>query len=300
MSDGGEICLRYARATISNISHDNHQNNIKQAKTYLNKKKQTLTKMTAMMTTAINKIVMKVYKSKSSSPAHRHKWGLCFYLAFASVLISQLLFTATALALSSSQLGGPSSNQIQVSPSQNPNLNQQEAGAAGQDQWAPESLGPVKPAPLEEDPSAKPPTEVNSNNNNNNNVSIDKRQQAGAGQRPQPPSQPDDEYLVGVGITDITGPSADINLVSLLGLILTSLSANSDDSTLANYLDSLVQFQYPSWQEFQDVKLQLKINMNPLILRSTQPIVETIFRWGMPNRIRMQAEYTYANLVVQL
>lgn len=133
------------------------------------------------------------------------------------------------------------------------------------------------------------------------------QQQPAQQQQPEQP-QPDDEYLIGVGITDITGPSADINLVSLIGLIISSLASSassvssdtSSTSATTNYLNSLVQFQYPSWQEFQDVKLQFKINMNPLILRSSTPIVETLFRWGMPNRVRMQAEYTYANLVVQL
>lgn len=134
-----------------------------------------------------------------------------------------------------------------------------------------------------------------------------------------------DEYLIGVGIADITGPSADINLVSLIRQLATAssiASGSSSSQTLtqgnsgsaqplspfiqsassstatASSADELLRFQYPSWRDLQDVKLQLKINFNSLLLRTTS--LNAMLRWAMPNQIKMQAEFTYANLVVQL
>lgn len=145
-----------------------------------------------------------------------------------------------------------------------------------------------------------------------------KRQQAG-----------DDEYLIGVGIADITGPSADINLVSLIrqlataGSILASSSGSNSNSLptisargsfdrplsfiqsgssstrQASSVDELLRFQYPSWRDLQDVKLQLKINFNSLLMQTTSSL-NAMIRWAMPDRVKMQAEFTYANLVVQL
>lgn len=134
----------------------------------------------------------------------------------------------------------------------------------------------------------------------------------------------DDEYLIGVGIADITGPSADINLVSLLRQLATAGSTASSGSSptltgnsgsvssrplsfiqtassstaTASGADELLRFQYPSWRDLQDVKLQLKINFNSLLLRTSS--LNAMLRWAMPNQIKMQAEFTYANLVVQL
>lgn len=115
----------------------------------------------------------------------------------------------------------------------------------------------------------------------------------------------DDEYLVGVGIADITGPSADINLVSLLRRIATTSADSSPSagptglvgsgSTGASRGSALVQIQHPSWRELRDIKLQLKINLNSLLSAQTL----SLFRWAMPNQVKIQAEYTYANLVVQ-
>lgn len=137
----------------------------------------------------------------------------------------------------------------------------------------------------------------------------------------------EDEYLVGVGIADITGPAADINLVSLLRQLagaepvapsspasgapaaaaagnnrrqqLASIDRQSSASSSAATANELLTFRYPSWREFQDVKLQFKINLNSFLLRNS-PIFNVLLRWAMPSRIKMQAEYTYANLVVQL
>lgn len=128
----------------------------------------------------------------------------------------------------------------------------------------------------------------------------------------------EDEYLIGVGLGDITGPAADINLVSLLTQIARLVidgSGGGNQNTFftpptatitsgTSILNDLMRIQHPSWRELSDVKLQLKINMNSLLLRLDQ-LLETnlaglLTRWAMPSRIKMQAEYTYANLVVQL
>lgn len=123
-------------------------------------------------------------------------------------------------------------------------------------------------------------------------------------QQQQPPrrQQPaDDEYLVGVGIADITGPAADINLVSLIQRLAASsvpqFLAPTAGSETSN-VEELFRIQYPSWRDLTDVKLQLKINFKSLLLQT--PMMNNIIRWAMPNQIKMQAEYTYANLVVQL
>lgn len=86
----------------------------------------------------------------------------------------------------------------------------------------------------------------------------------------------------------------------------------------------LMSLSYPSWRDLQDMKLQFKVNLNnfltnipPMSPRSspiskrqqqqqqtqtpqTNNLIETIIRWAMPNQIKMQVEYTYANFVVRL
>lgn len=138
-------------------------------------------------------------------------------------------------------------------------------------------------------------------------------QRASINKQTEPPRRQqeiaDDEYLIGVGIADITGPAADINLVSairqladslpqLLSTSSSSFFASSPASSSTNSFQELVRLSYPSWRELRDVKMQLKINFNPLLLRT--PLMSALLRWAMPNQIKMQAEYTYANLVVQL
>lgn len=132
-----------------------------------------------------------------------------------------------------------------------------------------------------------------------------------------------DEYLIGVGLSDITGPSADINLVSLIRQLVlrpTQLAAGStgggasggggeaggEAASVISFADNyislfsdILRIWHPGLRELSDVKLQLKINIDPLFLR-TPPLMNTFLRWAMPNQIRMQAEYTYVNLVVQL
>lgn len=117
-----------------------------------------------------------------------------------------------------------------------------------------------------------------------------------AAEPPRRQQAADDEYLIGVGIADITGPAADINLVSLIRL-LANLDTSSSSSS-SSLISELIRFQYPSWRELRDIKLQLRINLNSFYQR--QPFVANLIRWAMPNQIKMQAEYTYANLVVQL
>lgn len=257
-----------------------------------------------------------------------------------------------------------------------------------------------------------------------------------ADQRQAPTTGADDEYLVGFGISDITGPSADINLVSLISQLIefaqellttgrpatTTTSrgshaatfepghftpgagvsaaasatgadqqttdkngteplaqtvvgqqqeppasappAASDHSTAKTsdqqqptwtnatkgHLEQraaqqrqatislgdrpLMSFSYPNWRDFQQPKLQIKVNLNnfftnppmsprtlpPMLWpahaaaansrrrQSSEPPIEvlvsnligTVVRWAMPNQIRMQVEYTYANFVVRL
>lgn len=130
--------------------------------------------------------------------------------------------------------------------------------------------------------------------------------------RQQPAS---DEYLVGVGIADITGPAADINLVSLMRLLLgggvtqlldTSTASTAPGASLysiprqgtTSVIEDLIQISYPSVGDLTNVKMLLKINLKSL-LSQTQMMNELI-RWAMPNQIKMQVEYTYVNLVVQL
>lgn len=265
-------------------------------------------------------------------------------------------------------------------------------------------------------------------------------QQAPTIQRRQAALTPgtDNEYLVGVGIADITGPSADINLVSLLSQLfemtselLVSAPTNSSPSSSLSLSSSsvaskrkgqagtgtqntttkaqqgpvrkrpperhkvkttatmpnverkhftgplmtnlisdtlkpfesskpkrttrelrpnhdpsvadkkqatismegrpLMSIQYPSWRDLQNVKLQLKVNLNnfltnippppstrrrhltadPNAIQTRQsgatasatalnPLVADILRWAMPSQLKMQAEYTYVNLVVRL
>lgn len=135
-----------------------------------------------------------------------------------------------------------------------------------------------------------------------------------ANQQHEPPRRqqpPEDEYLVGVGIADITGPAADINLVSLLQQLLVVSPPTSSASAIpprtygsggggsTSIANNVLQLQYPSWQEFRNVKMQFRINFRSLLLQ-TSPLMNVIFRWAMPNQIKMQAEYTYANFVVQL
>lgn len=158
--------------------------------------------------------------------------------------------------------------------------------------------------------SSSTPTNQQQANNN-------KPQQPQAAQDNKPFYEPpkrqstDDEYLIGVGLADITGPAADINLVSLIQQLASSSGLVSDSNGVAatsssssvvssgtGILDGLIRLQHPSWRELSDIKLQLKINFNPLLLR--YPFMDTLFRWAMPNQLKMQAEYTYANLVVQL
>lgn len=151
--------------------------------------------------------------------------------------------------------------------------------------------------------------------------------------KPPPRQQAgEDEYLIGVGIGDITGPAADINLVSLLRQLSELLVGASSTGGRASppsparrgpstarqnaagppltsgtsILNDVMRIQHPSWRELSDVKLQLKINMNSLLLQlnsaTSSPLlspVASLIRWAMPNRLKMQAEYTYANLVVQ-
>lgn len=135
----------------------------------------------------------------------------------------------------------------------------------------------------------------------------------------------DDVYQVGFGIADITGPAADINLVSLLqqlGMTATSLgltasrkqnvgdsdfSSSSTSSLLSlseqsslssqSARNSLVRIQHPRLSELEDIKFQFKINLKLL----SQSLAQTsLLRWAMPSRVKMQAEFTFANLVVQL
>lgn len=135
----------------------------------------------------------------------------------------------------------------------------------------------------------------------------------------------DDEYLIGVGIADITGPSADINLVSLIRQLATassgstegegssgsspsmtgagnsgavSQSSASSAGAASSGAEEIMRIEYPSWRDLQDVKLQLKINFNSLLLQTQS--LNSMLRWAMPNQIKMQAEFTYANIVVQL
>lgn len=168
-------------------------------------------------------------------------------------------------------------------------------------------------------------------------------------QQQQQQQQENDEYLVGVGIADITGPAADINLVSLIRLLgelagellfalaadspaapqqpppplrryspgqhkqlgrrPTELSASSYEprqSTAGSntYTNPALPFnlRYPTWRELQDVKLQFRINLNSFLffMRNSQLLNNLLLRWAMPNQIKMQAEFTYANFVVQL
>jgi len=116
-------------------------------------------------------------------------------------------------------------------------------------------------------------------------------------QAPRRQGPADDEYLIGVGIADITGPAADINLVSLIQQ-LAATAGNSPVSNSGLNFRELIRIQHPSWRDLSDVKLQFKINFNPLLLRT--PSMNALLRWAMPNQLKMQAEYTYANLVVQL
>lgn len=66
----------------------------------------------------------------------------------------------------------------------------------------------------------------------------------------------------------------------------------------------LMNLAYPSWRDLQNVKLQIKVNLNNLLTSfaptQTNSIISLLRRWAMPNQIKMQAEYTYANLVVRL
>lgn len=237
------------------------------------------------------------------------------------------------------------------------------------------------------------------NTNSNKQAKIDKRQQ-------QQPER--DEYLIGLGLADITGPAADVNLVSLLdqladqlgnflGLSSPSTSTssatqpatstssssqtplsplvpllpsssfllpssprrnlkqenqaldmqildrsdkpNSDkqqqqqtdlpqkrqqqqqqqtnptaasrpadgalntglselDSNNFRLFNNLIVIEHPSFNELTQIKLRFRINLRHLnIIQSYNPMN---LRWAMPNQVKMQAEYTYANLVVQL
>lgn len=151
-----------------------------------------------------------------------------------------------------------------------------------------------------------------------NPINVTPDHSASHGQQPprrqQNPDQ-DSEYLIGLGIADITGPSADINLVSLIGqLVAAGLGPTFEVTSSRQISDGLgvggsnagssqlsglpIRLQYPSLRELRDIKLQFKINISPLILR--QPLMDTLLRWAMPNQAKMQLEYTYANLVVQL
>lgn len=163
--------------------------------------------------------------------------------------------------------------------------------------------------------------EANSNNRTKNATTTTTTVNKQPAETPKRQQAGEDEYLIGVGIGDITGPAADINLVSLLRQLLelaigggadSSLFAGSSQSapsTGTSILNDLMRVQHPSWRELTNVKLQLKINMNSLLLQLNSAaaaaggggeLMETLIRWAMPNRIKMQAEYTYANLVVQL
>lgn len=134
------------------------------------------------------------------------------------------------------------------------------------------------------------------------------------------------EYLIGLGLSDITGPAADINLVSVLAQLTASLltlfdlrppssqdlsatipystSASSEPITLIDtsglnnvrLLNNMIVLEHPSWSELTDIKLRLRINLNPL---SNLFSNDQLIRWVMPNQIKIQAEYTYASLVVQ-
>lgn len=136
----------------------------------------------------------------------------------------------------------------------------------------------------------------------------------------------ENEYLVGLGLADITGPAADVNLVSLLiqlisqlGAIPASVSGGSSakrqsgssgpqatqplTSNVNNFklFNDLLVVEHPSWQEMTNIKLRFRINLrNSFILNLIQNQSPVIYRWAMPNQIKLQAEYTYANLVVQL
>lgn len=146
---------------------------------------------------------------------------------------------------------------------------------------------PVAPASSQTQRPARPPPEA-------------PRRQASA--------PADDEYLVGVGIADITGPSADINLVSLIRRIVTATAGSSPSAGASGLASSsssssgtsrnlaVMQIQHPTLRELRDVKLQLKINLNSLLSAQTLSLI----RWAMPSQVKIQAEYTYANLVVQL
>lgn len=130
----------------------------------------------------------------------------------------------------------------------------------------------------------------------------------------------DDMYQVGFGIADITGPSADINLVSLISQVISVASALLSDSSVAGSsagsqqstgagsgnallspvqpieVNPLIKIQHPTLEELQDAKLQLKINLKLLSNQQTNDAL----RWAMPNQFKLQAEFTFANLVVQL
>lgn len=129
----------------------------------------------------------------------------------------------------------------------------------------------------------------------------------------------DDEYLIGMGLGDITGPAADINLVSLIAQITSTIlrqaslpssigSSTSSTSatsnvpyspgTLNNFrlFNNLLVVEHPSWRELSDIKLRFRINLNSFL----NFFNDRVARWAMPNQIKIQAEYTYANLVVQL
>lgn len=113
--------------------------------------------------------------------------------------------------------------------------------------------------------------------------------------------------MIGVGLGDITGPAADINLVSLMqqlaaasGLVgsLPPLASSPPTTGGPPNFANLFALRHPTWRELSDVKLQFKINFKSLLLQT--PMLNNLLRWAMPNQIKMQAEYTYANLVVQL
>ena len=81
----------------------------------------------------------------------------------------------------------------------------------------------------------------------------------------------------------------------------------------------MMLLQYPSWRDLSNVKLQIKVNLNNLLTSLTPPssrqltssstsatiaaantLLGALLRWAMPSQIKIQAEYTYANLVVRL
>lgn len=196
-----------------------------------------------------------------------------------------LLLAALGLAngLQANQ-GQQQSNRGRSSSSQKPTANLTEPSSTTQSTLV---------APTAATPSAEPPARAP--------AEAPRRQSGGA--------PLDDEYLVGVGIADITGPSADINLVSLLRSLLVaapagpvvsgvagSSSGSNSGAATSSQNQAMLRLQYPSWRELRDIKLQLKINLNSLLSSPTMSLV----RWAMPSQIKMQAEYTYANLVVQL